>query len=248
MRRLEMLLATAALLVGGAALPACGSTVPTAEFVTSGDCPREHSLVRRALERSPLRADVSGDGRLDRVAVATDEDAPKRCRAFVAVRVRGGPTFSTHLYPGAVPLTGLRAKVIGLLLLGDEPGARIVVDTNAAVDAVLAQMFTLTSTGLRRVHVPVFDDGTFIVEGGGVIYPYGAACTEDGHMVLSRAAQSRDGKRFRVTRRIYAVRGERARFVDPDRTRATVPLDRLVERFPEFTRPHWKACAAPLRG
>jgi hypothetical protein len=248
MRRPKAFLAATALLAACFALPACGSsTVSTAGFVTSGDCAKEETVVRRALDRSRLRVDVDGDGRLDRVAVATDHDAGKRCRAFVGVRVRGGSTYSTHLYRGAVPPERLRARIVGLPVLGDEPGAQIVVDTRAAVDSVLAQMFTLTAGGLRRVQVPVFEDGTFIIEGGGITYPHGAACTADGRLVLSEAELTKDGNHYRVTRASYAFQGEPTRLGDEVTTSDTVRADRLGERFPEFTRPHWADCMGTVR-
>jgi hypothetical protein len=76
-----------------------------------------------------------------------------------------------------------------------------------------------------------------------VTYPHAAACSADGRMVMSMAAQTRDGKRYRVTRRTYAVRGERILFGAPVVERATVRVDQLVARFPEFANaPHWKAC------
>ncbi len=248
MRRPKAPLSAAPLLVVGLALAACGSTtVSTAGSVTSGDCAREETVVRRALERSRLQVDVDGDGRLDRVAVATDHDAGKRCRAFVGVRVRGGSTYSTHLHRDAVPVHPFKVRIVGLPDLGDDPGAQIVVDTRAAVDSVLAQMFTFTGDDLRWVHVPVFEDGTFIVEGGGVTYPHGAACAADGRMVLSEAELSQDGKRYRVTRRSYAFQGDTTRFDDEVTRSATVRADRLVERFPEFTHPHWAACTGTVR-
>ena len=248
MRRLETLLTAAVVLASGLALHGCGSDqVAAPGFVTSGDCPREQAVVRRALERSTLRVDVDGDGRLDRVAVATDQSAGRRCRAYVAVRVQGGSTYSTHLFPGAVPPKLFRAGVAGLPDLGPDPGAEIVVDTASAADSLLAQMFTLTGDGFRRVHVPAFDDGTFIVEGAGVIYPQGAGCTRGGRLVLSGAKQTKDGTRYRVTRRTYQPRTERIRLVDPAVERATVPVDQLVERYPEFTHPHWGACTGPVR-
>jgi hypothetical protein len=239
-----------AVVVVATALSGCGPAVETtgrtngqgAGFVTSGDCPRERALVRRALDRSDLRADVNGDGRPDRVAVVSDFKAPKPCRAFVGVRVKGGSTYSTHLIPEAAPLKGLQAKVVGLPRLGDGRRAQVVVDTKAAVDSLLAQMFALAGGRLRSVEVPGFEDGTFIVEGGGVVYPHGAACTADGRMVLARAAQTKDGKSYRVTRRTFDVRGKRVRLVDPVVDRATLPVNLLVTRFPEFAGPHWKAC------
>lgn len=253
--RLRNVLATGALVVSVVALSGCGETTQrtepapeqTDEVVTSGDCPGEQAVVRRALDRSGLRVDVSGDGRLDEVAVASVPDAEEPCRGFVAVRVKGGSTYSTHLFERAVPIKGLPAKIIGLPELGGRPGAQIVVDTRAAVDAVLGQMFTLADGRLRVVAMPGVDDGTFIVEGGGVIYPHAAACTAEGQLVLSEAAQTRDGKRFRVTRRTYDVTGEPIRLVDPVKEKATVALDELVSSFPEFDDPHWKACEGTVR-
>ena len=254
MRRKTVL--TAVLAAVAVTLSGCGSRVDTTtgrpsgqttEVVTSGDCPREQALVRRALARSTLRADVSGDGRLDTVATASDPQAAKPCRGFVGVRVQGGSTYSTHLVPEAVPIKGLGAKIVGLPHLGDRSRAQIVVDTRAAVDSLLAQMFTLSGGRLRAVDVPGLEDGTFIVEGGGVIYPHGAGCTAEGRVMLSQAAQTTDGKRFRVTRRTYDIRGERARFASPVVKRETVSVKQLVERFPEFAAPHWKACTGKVR-
>jgi hypothetical protein len=212
--------------------------------VTSGQCEREEDLVRRALDRSRLSVDVDGDGRPDRVAVASDPEADEPCRGFVGVRLHDGSTYSTHLFARAVPIEGLPAKIDGLPDLGDRPGAQIVVDTRAAVDAVLGQLFTLADERLQPVQVPGSEDGTFIVEGGGVIYPHGASCTADGRMTLSEAAQTRDGERYRVTRRTYEVTGEPLRFGDPEVEKATVPADELIDRFPEFAHPHWEACEA----
>jgi hypothetical protein len=249
--QLRTVLAACAVTVGLAAVPACGpsSSGPaglsraSTDMVTSGDCPNERAVVRRALRGSHIRVDVSGDGRLDTVAVASRPGAEKPCRAFVGVRVSGGHTYSAHLFPLAAPVEGLRARLVGLPELGGRPGAELVVDTRAAADALLAQMFTLAGGRLRVVAVPVSEDGTFIVEGGGVIYPHAAACTADGDMVFTEAAQTRDGKRFRVVRRTYEAGGHRIRLADPTVERAVVPVDRLVDRFPEYGRPHWKACS-----
>ena len=247
--RLKSVLAAQALVIGVLGLPACGATVQTTtSFETSGACPREQAVVQRALARSHLRVDVNGDGRLDKVAVASVPEADKPCRAFVGVRLHGGGTYSTHLIPNAAPIKGLNAEIVGLPHLRHQPGAQIVVDTRAAVDSVLAQMFTLADGRLRAVHVPEFADGTFIVAGGGVIYPHGAGCTADGRMVLSKAALTSDGKAYRVVRRTYDVRGKRIRFAAPVVTRATVPANRLVVRFPEFAGSHWKACTGTVRG
>jgi hypothetical protein len=246
MRCLSRPLTGALLLLGALTVPTPASTGSAGDFVTSGDCARERAVVRRALERSTLRVDVNGDGRLDKVAAATDHDAGRRCRAFVGVRVKGGATYSMHLYRGAVPPKGFRARIVGLPDLGTT-GAEIVVDTKARTDSMLAQMFTLTDRGLRRVMLPAFEDGTFVVEGGGVTYPRGAACTADGGLRLSMATQSADGRRYRVTRHSYDVRGDRIRLTDAVVGSAAIRADRLVDRFPEFARPHWRACTGTVR-
>ena len=247
--RVSRVVAASALVVGMTALPSCqGSSPPPPAppaFVTSGACAHEQRLVGHALDRSHVRADVNGDGKADTVAVASDPAAPKPCRAFVGVRIAGGSTYSTHLIPEAVPVKGLRARIIGLPRLGGRPAAEIVVDTAAAVDAELAQLFALGGGRLYAVDVPGTGiDGTFIVTGGGLVFPQGAACTTDGRMVLTSAAQSRDGASFRVTRRTYQVRGRPLRLVHPVIERATVPVDQLTVRFPEFMGPHWSACSA----
>ena len=63
------------------------------------------------------------------------------------------------------------------------PGAEIVVDTRVKTDSQLAQMFTLTRAGLERVMLPAFEDGTMVVEGGGVSFPRGAAWTPRGALI-----------------------------------------------------------------
>lgn len=238
--RVAAALSTIAILVG-----ACAQTSPvtsTTDTVTSGDCADERAVVRRALDRSNVRADVDGDGRQDTVAVASRPDAQRPCRGFVAVRLASGETYSNHLFRLAVPLKGLEARLVGLPTFGEGDAAAIVVDTAAAADSMVAQIFTLSESGLRAVPVPGFKDRTLIVDGGGVVYPFGSDCTRDGRLVLSRATQTQDGSRYRVMRRTYEAKGDLIRFVDPTRERATVPVDELVDRFPEFGRPHWTAC------
>jgi hypothetical protein len=256
--RLEPAFVTAAAIAAVLLLASCGqdgageqggdpvsASVP--QVVTSGQCEGEEALVRRALDRSGVDVDIDGDGRLDRVAVASDPGADEPCRGFVGVRIRGGSTYSTHLFARAVPFEGLPARIDGLPDLGDEPGAAIVVDTRAAVDAVLGQMFTLAGGRLQPAEVPGSEDGIFIVEGGGVIYPHGAGCTADGRLVLTEAAQTRDGEAYRVTRRTHEAYGDPLRFGDAEVERETVPVDELVTRFPEFARPHWEDCTATVR-
>ncbi|MGZ4493454.1 MAG: hypothetical protein ACXVWU_02025 [Nocardioides sp.] len=237
---------TAGILLSGlVAVSGCGATEKArVQLAGSAECPHEQSVVRRALERSHLRVDVTGDGKPDTVAAASDPGAAKPCRGFVSVHVNGAGTYSTHLIPAAVPIKGIRARVIGLPHLGQRPGADIVVDTGGAVDAVLAQMFTFSGGRLRAVHVPDQPDGSFIVVGGGLLYPRGAGCTADGRLVLSQAAQTKDGKRFRVTRRTYHLLPGGLRFASPAVEKATVPVSRLGARFPEFVGPHWTACTS----
>ena len=232
-------------LIGLIAVSGCGGTVePRARVHGSADCPHGQALVRRALERSHLRVDVTGDGRPDTVAAASAPGAAKPCRGFVGVRVTGAGTYFTHLIPAAVPIKGIRARVVGVPHLGQRPGAEIVVDTGGAADAVLAQMFTFSGGRLRALHVPDQPDGSFILEGGGLIYPRGAGCTADGRLLLSQAAQTKDGKRFRVTRRTYELGRGGQRFTSPVVEWATVPLNWLGGRFPEFVGPHWTACTS----
>ena len=233
------------LLIGLVAVSGCGRTVePRTQLHGSAQCPHGQALVRRALDRSHLRVDVTGDGRPDTVAAASAPGAARPCRGFVGIRVSGGGTYSTHLIPAAVPIKGIRARVVGVPHLGRRPGAEIVVDTGGAADAVLAQMFTFSGGRLRALHVPDQPDGSFIIEGGGLVYPRGAGCTADGRLLLSQAAQTSDGTRFRVTRRTYELSHGGRRFTDPVVESATVPVTRLGARFPEFVGPHWTACTS----
>jgi hypothetical protein len=222
----------------------CGAgSEPTAQVASRPQCPHQQAVVAGALHRSHLQVDVSGDGKPDTLAAASDPGAAKPCRAFVAVRMFGGGVYAAHLIPDAVPIRGIRARVVGVPRLGGRAAADIVVDTGAAVDAVLAQLFTFTGERLRAVHVPGQQDGSFIVVGGGVVFPRGAGCTRDGRLIVSHAAQTADRQSFRVTRRIYPLQPDGLGFTEPEVTRATVPVNRLGVRFPEFVGPHWRACS-----
>src|SRR5262245_27669943 len=222
----------------------CGAgSDSTAQVADRPQCPDQQAVVAGALHRSHLQVDVSGDGKPDTVAAASDPGAAKPCRGFVAVRTFGGGVHAAHLIPNAVPIRSIRARIIGVPRLGDRAGADIVVDTGAAADAVLAQLFTFTGGRLRAVHVPGQPNGSFIVVGGGVVFPRGAGCTRDGRLIVSHAAQTADRHSFRVTRRTYPLRPDGLGFTRPDVTRATVPMSQLGVRFPEFVGPHWRACS-----
>lgn len=237
----------ATVVVAAVTVPVTAGPATAVDTAIAVACPRQHELARQALERSQLRVDVDGDGRLDRVATTTDAAADRSCRAFVAVHVRGGRTYSAALAPSAVPVPGFRATVVGLPDLGNDPGAEIVVDTHAMADSALSQLFTLTRTALVRVDVPGRADGNVVVEGGGVTYPRGAGCTASGRLVVSRASARDQGTRFRVVRHTYPVRGDRLRFLPPTTVRTTVAAAGLDERFPELVGPHFRACTGEVR-
>lgn len=238
---------TVGLLAAAALLAGCGTaTTPniTRARPPAVQCPGQQAAVMRALARSTTHADVTGDGRADTVAAISAPGAAKPCRGIVAVRVAGDGVLSRHLIPAAVPIRGIRARLVGFPYLGDRPGAEIVVDTGAAADAVLAQMFTVVDGRLRAMRVPDQPDGSFIMVGGGVVVPRGAGCTPGGRLVLVRAAQTLDGKHFRVVRRTFSVAADGVRFTRRSVTRATVPVKQLASRFPEFAGAHWQACTA----
>jgi len=197
-------------------------------------------LISAALDNDWLPADVDGDGATDRVATAVDEEAAPKCRAFVGVRTADGTSYSTVLEAPAVPPPGMPAELIGLPDLGADGRADIVVDTHLMADGALAQLFTLTDQALQRVHVPAFEDGNFVVEGGGVMSPRGAACTSDGSLVLSMALLDDDA--YEVTRHVYPVTGDPLRLKSPDMTSDKIPGDQLADRFPEFAAPHFADC------
>jgi hypothetical protein len=134
-------------------------------------------------------------------------------------------------------------EVIGVPVLGTGTGAEVVVDTNTRADSTLAQLFTLTDAGMVRVRVPEGQDGGFVVEGGGVTFPYGAACRPDGSLVLSSGAVKRHT--FEVTRRVYTLDGDR--LTETGSTTSEVPANDLAKRFPEFHSPHFAACRGEVR-
>jgi len=212
----------------------------TSALFTSGTCEHEAALITAALDTDWVPADVDGDGATDRVATATDHGAAPRCRAFVGVRTADGTSYSTVLEAPAVPPPGMQAELIGLPDLGTDGRADLVVDTHLMVDGALAQLFTLADQALHRVHVPAFEDGNFVVEGGGVLSPRGAGCTSDGSLVLSMALL--DGDAYEVTRHVYPVTGGPLRLESPGVTSDKVPGDQLTARFPEFATPHFADC------
>jgi hypothetical protein len=210
--------------------------------VTGSPCEREEELVRAALEVGGASADVDGDGVLDRVVTAVDGEAGAKCRAFVAVRTATGTTYSTALTAPAVPPPGVNADVIGLPDLGADGTADIVVDTHVMADGALAQLFTLADEGLERVPAPAFEDGNFIVAGGGVNSPQATGCTADGSLIVSMATSESNGQDFTITRQTYPVLGAPLEFGSPDVSTGQAPATELTIRFPEFSTDNFAPC------
>ena len=258
-RRLAFVAAVAAGLLAAARAGAVALTAHAARTKSAGDpaartiltgtkCAGEARLVKAALDSDWQPADVDGDGRLDRVAVATDHSAGRACRAFVGLRTAAGTTYATALDRTAVPPRGVAAEVIGVPDLGMDGRAEIVVDTHRLADSALSQLFTLANAGLVRVHAPAFEDGTLVVEGGGVTYPRGAGCTGRGALVLSMALLH--GDTYEVARHVYPVvnpaNGGPLRLGDPRITSVDVPAGQLADRFWEFVSPHFQRCGGEL--
>jgi hypothetical protein len=219
------------------------STEPTSPPVHTGsDCPREALLVTTALEKAPLRqADVDGDGSPDAAVAVSDAQALPACRAFVGVLTASG-IYSTALgTPTTVP-EEMSPEIVALPDLGADGDAEIVVDTHARVDGQLAQLFTFTDDGLAWVPSPAFEDGTFLVEGGGVTEPRGADCTARGELVLTMGLVVDRGQ-VEVTRYVYPASGDPLQLGVPAVDSRTVPADALFEQFPELGQQHFDACS-----
>jgi hypothetical protein len=243
--------AAAATVVAGLVLLDLGPDVgvsPADEpiVVTGSECARELELVTVALEDGGVSADVDGDGAPDRVATAVDGEASQKCRAFVAVRAATGSTYSTAMAAPAVPPPGVNADVIGVPDLGADGRADIVVDTHLMADGALAQLFTLTGDGLERVPAPAFEDGNFIVQGGGVTSPQAAGCTADGSLILSMATSDSRGEEYEVTRQIYPVTVTPLEFGGPRITTGHASTAELATRFPEFGANIFAPCGGEL--
>jgi hypothetical protein len=140
----------------------------------------------------------------------------------------------------ASPAPPFPPEVIGLPQLGTEGGAEIVVDTQARADGALAQMYTLTDSGLAPVQVPDTEDDTFLVEGGGVTAPSGADCRSDGDLLLANA-QLRGRDTFVVTQQAYTLQGTQL-VPAGSPTTSQVAANDLVRQFPEFATPHFAPC------
>jgi len=231
--------AAAAAVIGGLAYlnqrptddaPPAGSPA----VVTGSSCEREAELVAAALDEGWVTADVDGDGAADRIVTAVDAEAAPSCRAFVGVRTASGPTYSAALAAPAVPPPGVDADVIGAPDLGADGRADVVVDTHLKTDGALAQLFTLTGGGLERVLAPAFEDGNFVVQGGGVTTPQAAGCTTDGSLVVSMATFDARAQGYDVTRQTYPVRGMPLEFGSPRVTTGEASATELAARFPEF--------------
>jgi hypothetical protein len=211
---------------------------PPTSVHTSGTCDREEALISQALDAGGKAVDVDGDGVPDRIATATDPKAGPKCRAFVGVRTADGATYSTVLAFPAVPLPGMPAGVIGVPDFGMDGRADIVVDTHFMADSALAQLFTWTEDGLVRVPVPATDDGNVTVEGGGVMSPLAAGCTDDGSLFTTAVRWIEPGKSVEVTRKVYPVVGDPLAFGSPRSSTDQIP----VEQLPEYTRGGFATC------
>jgi hypothetical protein len=90
-----------------------GPTDPVVSAIhTSGHCKREAQVITDALRHSATRVNVNGDANLDKVGASDGPAGCRRCRAFVAVDVGSGPTYSAALDASAVPPSVMRAEVV----------------------------------------------------------------------------------------------------------------------------------------
>lgn len=200
----------------------------------------------------PLRGDVDGDGRPDRVLITHAPRAPTTCGFFVVARTsRGDRAARLKLYEGKVTRAGDYARwyrepsVVSLAAVDRGPGLEILVRLWHGASRVGGALLTVRGTRLVPMRIAGSRDVQW-VWGGGVIGHSHIDCVygrASGFVAISGEWAERDGTvgRSRVLFRaegttFWIVRSRVRRHLRPGQTwRTDVPEVRGIDAFESCT-------------
>jgi Tol biopolymer transport system component len=189
----------------------------------------------------PLGGDVTGDGGNDRASILGNEDAPPRCRYFVAVESEDGvilaPITPIDWMPD-VPSLLMGAEIDG------EAGLELVVDFGGPMHPHrTGQVFSFEDGSLVQMRTERSEVGFPMLFPLGGEFAAGVDCGEPGTIVVTvgdLADGGRDDRHFDVTRTFY--RAEGAVFVETRKENHTVEVGTEDERWPELAEDPFRSC------
>jgi hypothetical protein len=152
-----------------------------------------------------IRADLVGNGRLERVRVVMIKGAPSQCRWYVVVAI-GTRTTSTPV-PRALVSLG-RPELFGVVRLGADARREIVVRANVDANTGAFAVYAFERGAIARVRVAVRGSHDLLYAGsGGALIAVGCLDRGGRHVVASDAVS--DGARVRVDRHMFKLAGDR---------------------------------------
>ncbi len=185
---------------------AAGCLVP-ATAVTSAatsSCPSPAAVAHLKAAHT-IRADLSGDRRLEAARVVRSTGAPTRCRWFVVVAT--GANISSRALPLSLVALG-RPELYGVVRLGGTARREIVVRFDLGAGTAAFAVYAFEGGAIKRVRiaVPGSHDLLYAGAGGSLIV---VACLDRGarHVVASEAASN--GGSVRVDRHMFKLVGDR---------------------------------------
>jgi len=167
-------------------------------------CPVPAAVARVPSTRT-IRADLVGNGRLERVRVVMIKGAPSQCRWYVVVTI-GTRTTSTPV-PRALVSLG-RPELFGVVRLGADARREIVVRANVDANTGAFAVYAFERGAIARVRVAVRGSHDLLYAGsGGALIAVGCLDRGGRHVVASDAVS--DGARVRVDRHMFKLAGDR---------------------------------------
>jgi hypothetical protein len=175
--------------------------------------------------RSPLRADVDGDGRADRVSVTARRVSDSGCRFTLAVAGAGGWSTTHQILPSKNPYQiGFSPRLLVLAKIDTVRGAEIVIERDEASDTSFALVLTIRHRRVLTLPAPQnpFNTGGVFTyyngngAGGGEMQ---VECGKPGTVItagyrwLSTNDPYTPDPRYYAERRTYRVTGTRFRQV-----------------------------------
>jgi hypothetical protein len=141
----------AAALVVAIALAGCGDSAPatTVAVPSRPACDRDASAYR--VKGRPLKGDVDGDGRADRVTLRVAGRRPPRCRHLLVVEPAAGATVTAAVKPLSWP--GTDPRLLLLAGIDGRDGVEPVVSLSPAAVYRPGAVFTLRGGRLARMRV-----------------------------------------------------------------------------------------------
>ncbi len=185
---------------------AAGCLVPATAVTNAAtsSCPSPAAVAHLKATRT-IRANLSGDRRLEAVRVVRSTGAPTQCRWFVVVAT-GAKTSSRALPPSLVALG--RPELYGVVRLGATARREIVVRFDLGAGTAAFAVYAFEGGAIKRVRiaVPGSHDLLYAGAGGSLIV---VACLDGGtrHVVASEAVSN--GGTIHVDRHMFRLAGDR---------------------------------------